>query len=192
MTTDSAGPAVTTWDAWADAGQTYHPLTDVELAAFARNFPVRCGHVAVDAGCGTGPFARQLHRFGYDVTGIDFSESALTAARRTPMVGVRYMRHDLNEGDPAGLPLHGIDLVVSRLTLPFLTNPGAWMCRVRERWLRRGGRMYVVVPVVTARGRQPGGMTEREISNLTRGWAQAVRYELRGSLVCLALRTTAT
>ncbi|GAA1919740.1 class I SAM-dependent methyltransferase [Streptantibioticus ferralitis] len=190
--TMTRSPSATTWDAWAEEGRGYHMLTDTELAAFARHFPIRCGHVATDVGCGTGVFSRQLHRFGYDVTGIDFADTALRAARRTPLTGVRYLRHDLNQGDPPGLPIRGIDLVVCRLILPFLTDPAAWVRRVRDFWLRPGGRMYAVIPVVGEDVTQPGGMAEREIASLSFGWAQAVRYDLRGPLACLALRSTAT
>ncbi|MFD7407992.1 class I SAM-dependent methyltransferase [Streptomyces sp. NPDC059866] len=177
---------------WAMEGRSYHMLTDVELEHFTRRLGVRRGHVAVDVGCGSGVFSRQLYRFGYDVTGLDYAEAALAAARRTPLPGVRYLYHDLNEGDPPGLPPHGIDLVVCRLVLPFLDKPYEWVRRVREYWLRPGGLLYLVVPVVGERAEQPGGMTEYEIAELLHGWGQVVRYELGGSLACLALRSTAT
>ncbi len=85
--TTLTSPAGTTWNAWAAEGRSSHLLTDVELEHFARHLPLRCGHVAVDAGCGSGGFSRQLYRFGYDVTGLDYADAALTAARRTPLQG---------------------------------------------------------------------------------------------------------
>src|SRR5205807_1932578 len=116
----------------------YHLITDTELTEFARHVPVRRGGVAVDIGCGTGAFSRQVYRFGYDVTGVDFADEALRAARRTRLPGVRYLHHDVNRGDPPGLPQHGIDLVVGRLVLPYLDQPYAWVKRVRDHWLRPG------------------------------------------------------
>ncbi|MCC2275453.1 class I SAM-dependent methyltransferase [Streptomyces sp. ET3-23] len=192
MTTSITSPSAAVWNAWEAEGRSYQLITDRELLLFTQHFPIRGGHIAVDVGCGSGGFTRQLHRFGYDVTGIDFADAALNAARRTPLSGVRYIRHDLNKGDPLNLRMHGIDLVVCRLAMPFLTDPVSWIRRVRDSWLRPGGRMYAVIPVVGDDIGRPGGMTERELAPLTLGWAQAVRYNLRGPLACLALRSTAT
>jgi len=192
MTTAGRSPSASVWNAWEEDGQTFRVITDTELMRFTQHCLVGRGQVAVDAGCGTGAFSRQLYRFGYDVTGLDFADKALTAARRTPLPGVRYLRHDLNQGDPPGLLRNGTDLVVCRLVLPFLNDPYTWAGRVRDFWLRPGGRMYAVIPVVDEHTTQPGGMTEQEITALTTGWAQAVRYDLRGPLACLVLRSGAT
>ncbi|WP_274558098.1 class I SAM-dependent methyltransferase [Streptomyces spiramyceticus] len=190
--TANSSPSAAVWDAWEADGRSYYVINDTELMQFTRNFPVRSGGIAVDVGCGNGAFSRQLHRFGYDVTGFDFASTALHAARRTPLPGVRYLHHDLNKGDPPGLPRHGIDLVVCRLVLPFLNEPTAWIRRVRDLWLRPGGQMYVVIPVIEGDTTQPGGMTEREIANLTPGWSHSVRYDVRGRVAFLALRSAAT
>ncbi|QEU93369.1 class I SAM-dependent methyltransferase [Streptomyces kanamyceticus] len=162
-------------------------VTDTELRIFARHVPVRCHQVALDAGCGSGNFSRQLHRFGYDVIALDFAHSALEAARRTPLPGVTYLHHDLDQGDPPGLQYRGIDLVVCRLVLPLLRDPVRWVRRVRDRWLRPGGRMYLVIPV-GEHADQFGRMTEQQISALCDGWAKSVRYDLRSTSACLVLR----
>ncbi|RLU80167.1 hypothetical protein CTZ27_35560 [Streptomyces griseocarneus] len=192
MTAPVKNPSETVWNAWGDEGRSFHVITDQELNRFTRLLPIQRGHKAVDAGCGTGGFSRQLHRFGYDVTGVDFAASAIRAAARTPLPGVRYVHHDLNEGDPPGLLPGGIDLVVCRMLLPFLKDPVAWVRRTRDSWLRPGGRMYVVIPVTGDDAGQPGGVTEQQIVPLTFGWAEAVRYDLRGPLACLVLRSPAT
>ncbi|MFI9582651.1 class I SAM-dependent methyltransferase [Streptomyces sp. NPDC052236] len=185
-------PSAAVWNVWEEDGQMFRLITDTELMHFTHHFLIRRGQVAVDAGCGTGAFSRQLHRFGFDVTGVDFAENALAAARRTCLPAVRYLHHDLNAGDPPALPQHGIDLVVCRLVLPFLKDPAAWLRRVRDHWLRPGGRMYVVVPVIDEPTPQPGAMTEAEVADLAHGWAHAYRYDLRGHLACLMLRSPAT
>jgi 2-polyprenyl-3-methyl-5-hydroxy-6-metoxy-1,4-benzoquinol methylase len=41
------------------------------------------GGSALDAGCGTGNFSVYLAKNGYTVTGVDYSEKALTIARKT-------------------------------------------------------------------------------------------------------------
>ncbi|MFF3640443.1 class I SAM-dependent methyltransferase [Streptomyces sp. NPDC002564] len=190
--TSASAPSATTWDAWQDEGRGFQVITDTELERFALHFPLHNGHTAVDVGCGNGHFSRQLHRFGYQVTGLDFSTSALTAARRTPLSGVQYLHHDLTQGDPPGLPAHGIDLVVCRLVLPFLHEPTAWVRRVRDLWLRPGGRMYAVIPVVGEDTTQPGGMTEEQIADVAHGWAHSLRYDLNGTSAALALRAAFT
>ncbi|HEY8985329.1 MAG TPA: class I SAM-dependent methyltransferase [Streptomyces sp.] len=153
MTVFPANPSRSTWDAWTADGRGFRQLTDGELERFTLHLPPHRGRVAVDASCGIGVFSRQLQRFGYDVTGIDYSDAALTAARRTGMPHLRYLNHDLDTGDPPGLPQHGIDLVVCRFVLPFLHDPADWTRRVRDRWLRPGGWMYIVTPSPTDRPR---------------------------------------
>jgi 2-polyprenyl-3-methyl-5-hydroxy-6-metoxy-1,4-benzoquinol methylase len=187
MTVTTSSPSATTWNAWAADERDYHVITDTELIHFTRHIPVQRGGLAVDAGCGTGIFSRQLHQFGYDVTGLDFAEVSLTAARRTPLPRVCYLHHDLNHSDPPGLPQRGIDLVACRLVLPFLDQPYTWVRRVRDHWLRPRGQLYLVIPVVEENAQQPGGMTEQEIANLGHGWGNVVRYDLRASLACLVL-----
>ncbi|MFJ5952226.1 class I SAM-dependent methyltransferase [Streptomyces noursei] len=182
-------PAPTTWDNWEANARTFRVITDTELDRFANHLLGRRRGIAVDAGCGNGAFSRQLHRFGFDVTGLDFASVPLAAARRTPLPNVRYVHHDLNQGDPPGLPPHGIDVVVCRMVLPFLEQPHAWLRRVRDHWLSDGGRLYLVIPVVDEPTVQPGGMTEHEIAELTTGWRSVIRYTLRGPLACLVLGT---
>ncbi|MEU5239784.1 class I SAM-dependent methyltransferase [Streptomyces lydicus] len=163
-------------------------ITDTELRRVTQNYGVRRGQVAIDAGCGSGGFARQLSRFGFDVTGIDVAESALAAARRTPLPGVRYLRHDLNTGDPPGLPERGVDLVVCRLVLPFLHRPSQWVRHVRDHWLRPGGRLYLVVAVADGSREQPDRMPAQQVDELSQGWGGRVRYDLRGPLTAMMLR----
>ncbi|MCZ1012238.1 class I SAM-dependent methyltransferase [Streptomyces lydicus] len=180
-------PSRASWNAWEENGHTFRVITDIELSRFTRYCLKRRGRTAIDAGCGNGAFTRQLHRFGFDVTGLDFADGPLAAARRTPLAGVGYRNHDLNHEDPPQLPPHGIDLVVCRLVLPFLDQPYAWVRRVRDHWLSDQGQLYLVIPVVNGHATQPGGMTEEEIADLSNGWSSIVRYDLRGPLACLVL-----
>lgn len=185
-------PSVETWNAQIKEGGIFRQITDTELIRFIDHCLIPgSGQVAVDAGCGTGGFSRQLHRYGYDVIGLDYAEAAIAAARRTPLPGVRYLHHDLNAGDPPGLPPRGIDLVVCRLVLPFLTHPYEWVGRVRDHWLRPGGRLYLLIPVVDEHEGRPGGMTREQIVALPHGWAGTARFDLGGSLSCLVLRSPA-
>ncbi|MFI7095428.1 class I SAM-dependent methyltransferase [Streptomyces lydicus] len=163
-------------------------ITDAELMRVTQNYRTPRGQVAIDAGCGSGAFARQLARFGFDVTGIDVADAALAAARRTPLPGVRYQRHDLNAGDPPGLPERGVDLVVCRLVLPLLHNPSQWVRHVRDHWLSPGGRLYLVLPLADPGTEQPGRLPAQQVAELSHGWAGFARYDLRGALTALMLR----
>jgi 2-polyprenyl-3-methyl-5-hydroxy-6-metoxy-1,4-benzoquinol methylase len=178
------------WDAWAAEGRTSHVVSDKEVGLFTRYIPDRRGRVAIDAGCGIGGFSRQLRNLGYNVTGLDFSPVSIEAAQRGGFgLGLAYLSHDLDAGDPPGLPGHGIDLVVCREVLPFLADPERWLSRVRDHWLRPGGHAYLVIPTGDEHTLQRGQMTMPEIARLCEGWASGVRYKLLGTLACLILRS---
>ncbi|MFJ4918508.1 class I SAM-dependent methyltransferase [Streptomyces sp. NPDC088725] len=186
----TASPALSSedWDALIrDRRVRFHTITDRELLQFRRHFFDPRGRVAVDAGCGTGAFARQLHAYGYDVTGLDFSAAALTAARITGLRGLRYVAHDITAGTLPALPRQGIDLVVCRHTIGYLAEPAAWASRVRTDWLTPGGQMYVVTQKAGGEGRL-GALTQEEISEVARGWAQVVQYDM-GHSAYLMLRS---
>ncbi|MFF3460700.1 class I SAM-dependent methyltransferase [Streptomyces sp. NPDC002730] len=182
----------TAWDAWAAEGRVSHMVSDSEVDQFIRHVPDRRGRVAVDAGCGMGKFSRRLRAFGYDVTGVDFSPVSLDIARRGGHgFGLRYVHHDLDAGDPPALPVRGVDLVVCREVLPFLTDPEGWLERVRTQWLRPAGQAYLVVPPGEEQRLQRGQMTKPAVARLCEGWSSAVRYDL-GPLTCLVLRSPAS
>src|SRR2546423_6613357 len=78
-------------DGW-ELGRAAPPLVD-----FVTTTPPPRGRVAVP-GCGRGHDARFLAGQGYDVTAIDFSTAALTAARalaRRDKVSVTFEQRDL-------------------------------------------------------------------------------------------------
>ncbi|MGP3954279.1 class I SAM-dependent methyltransferase [Streptomyces sp. 7N604] len=92
-------------------------VSDKEATLFTRYIPDRRGRVAIDAGCGNGKFSRQLRAFGYHVTGFDFSTVSLKAAQRSGFgLGLAYLRHDLDSGDPPACPL----------------TASTWSCAVRS------------------------------------------------------------
>jgi 2-polyprenyl-6-hydroxyphenyl methylase / 3-demethylubiquinone-9 3-methyltransferase len=93
----------------------------------------------LDLGCGAGFLANELVRFGYDVTGLDASESTLEVARRHDSTGkVDYRRGDaycMEFGD-------GIfDAVCAMDFLEHVENPGQ-VVREVSRVLRAGGLFF--------------------------------------------------
>lgn len=79
-----------------------HP--QVRMACEQEWFPR--GARLLDVGCGTGQAAAWLARVGYQVTGIDFSQSAIGWARRTHsgQSQLRFAEHDICSGPPPGGP----------------------------------------------------------------------------------------
>jgi malonyl-CoA O-methyltransferase len=120
---------------------------EVEQAAMLDLLPNVDGLDALDAGCGTGRYARLLLARGARVVGVDLSDEMLCRARAS---GARLIRADLR-----ALPLRSssFDIVVSGLALgdvPELGEAVAEMARV----LRPGGRL--VSSVVHPIGAQAG------------------------------------
>jgi len=60
----------------------------------ARLQPVK-GSSMLDMGCGKGRHARLLNSLGFDVTGLDLSESSIKAAQQYNNNGLRFSRHDM-------------------------------------------------------------------------------------------------
>ncbi len=91
-TTPAAEPA-------ADHGYLYHDsepahtnayLWPVVEAVLGRHFGSRSERRVFDVGCGNGAFAERLHRQGYDVAGVDPSESGIAQANRNwPALNLR-------------------------------------------------------------------------------------------------------
>ena len=111
------------------------------LASLLRSHGVRPPARVLDAGCGTGNYARSLARHGYRVVGVDRSAPLLAAARA---------RH---APATAGPTFRRADLTTYRPTAPF----AAVLCRgVLNDVL--GGRERDAVCVTLARALAPGGI----------------------------------
>jgi SAM-dependent methyltransferase len=128
-----------------------------------------------------GRFSRQLVRWGYDVLGLDFSPTAIQAARRQGVEGrLRYGVHDFDvDPIPTYLQPASLDLIVCRNVLPFIDHQ-RFLVDAR-RWLRPGGQLYVLLRVWAERGGEPDerpwqrGFTEEQVQDLQNGWAEQER-----------------
>ena len=93
----------------------------------------------LDAGCGTGRYARELAWLGYRVTGLDRSPDLLAEARRAA------------EGSPAGPRFVLGDLLALRR--PRLTTPSSVAACSMISWRMRGGTRYSApLPARSAKG----------------------------------------
>lgn len=97
----------------------------------------------LDAGCGNGAFSRVLAEQGYDVTGVDLSESGISFAREQCPAGrfeVASVTEDLAHrfGEP-------FDAVVSLEVVEHLYDPRLFARRMFD-VLRPGGRLILSTP----------------------------------------------
>ena len=93
----------------------------------------------LDYGCGGGKFLRRMRALGWDVTGVDFSATAVEAVRAS---GIRAMQGMLPHPD---LAPQSFDVVTLRHVLEHTPNPTEIL---REAWklLDGGGLLVIQVP----------------------------------------------
>jgi SAM-dependent methyltransferase len=125
------------YDRWARIyDREANPLVALEEPVVRAALGEVAGLRALDLGSGTGRHALWLAGAGATVTGVDFSEGMLEAARGKPGAeAVRFLAHDLHR--PLPFPPASFDLVVSGLVLEHLRSLDAFFAEAR-RVLRPG------------------------------------------------------
>ncbi len=115
----------------------------------------------LDAGCGTGRVALELHRRGRQVVGLDVDPDMLEAAR-TKGPDLRWILGDL--ADPALDVGRTFDLVVMAGNVLIFVEPGSEgrVLANAARWLEPGGRLIAGYSVA------PGGFRPSEHDRLAR------------------------
>jgi 2-polyprenyl-3-methyl-5-hydroxy-6-metoxy-1,4-benzoquinol methylase len=101
------------------------------------------GSRLLDAGCGNGFFAKQLHDKGFDVVGLDSEDSGITHARRL-CPDVRFEVASVYD-DFASLFGRHFDAVVSLEVIEHLVDPRTFVARVQES-LRPNGKFILSTP----------------------------------------------
>jgi 2-polyprenyl-6-hydroxyphenyl methylase/3-demethylubiquinone-9 3-methyltransferase len=97
----------------------------------------------LDLGCGNGSFAARLAGDGFDVTGVDFSQSGIERAGRNHP-GLRFAQHDLLQPLDESYAAR-FDAVVSTEVIEHLLLPRSVMQNA-QRALRPGGHLIVTTP----------------------------------------------
>ncbi|WP_280449351.1 class I SAM-dependent methyltransferase [Nocardia brasiliensis] len=137
-----------TGDRFATYGATYAESEELplrkhlEAPSFLSALGDLAGLAVLDAGCGSGFYARSFARSGAArVTGLDMSEGMLAVAEereRTEAYGITYVLGDLSDAGRLG----PVDVVTAVYVLPYATSLAhlAAMCRGAADALRPGGR----------------------------------------------------
>jgi SAM-dependent methyltransferase len=164
-------PASGDWDGFYERGRESRPLDDVKVRTVRELLDRMPGRIAVDLGCGTGAWTRQLAELGWDVAGYDYSKAAVECARSAGgRAGFAQWDIDCDEA-PLGLVPGTVDLVTCRDTLAFLDMPR--LAVDARRWLRPGtGRLYVMTPADDPGPEDPyvRGMTADALDRLGAYW----------------------
>ncbi|GGV73887.1 hypothetical protein GCM10010277_87830 [Streptomyces longisporoflavus] len=181
------------WDALYEAGRYVHGISAFECQMFRSYVDPRPDSLALDAGCARGDFAAYLGAWGLDVLGLDFSATAIAQARRDfkDQDHLVFDVHDFVTAPiPSGIRPGTFDLVVCRLSLPYL-DPQRFLVDAR-RWLKPTGVLHITTHITE---RMPPGLRHRglpkaAVEELATEWEHAVRYDLDGdgALTCVVLR----
>ncbi|WP_411098882.1 class I SAM-dependent methyltransferase [Streptomyces sp. x-45] len=172
----TAAPSLTAedWNGLYASGRLAPRLIgDGERRSAHRTLSVACGMSAVDLGCGTGKWTRQLAAWGLDTIGLDFSQVVLTQARAA-VSRARYELWDINDEATSDLLLPGsIDIVSCRLSFSLFDR--SQLLPNMRRWMAPRGRLYILTNVTDQHdGKLPAyecGMSEEDIASLgCDGW----------------------
>lgn len=97
----------------------------------------------LDVGTGTAVLSKKLYDAGCEVTGLDFSEEMLAAARRK-MPDARLIQWDFTQGLPPELAGESFDFIISTYALHHLSYAAqAEFIRVLLKRLKPKGRMLI-------------------------------------------------
>lgn len=104
--------------------------------------PIPAGRL-LEIGCASGSWLAEVRRAGWDVEGIEFSD---TAARQARALGLRVQTASV---ETAHKPTAPIDAVVAWMVLEHLHDPHAALRRLHQ-WTREGGWLVASVPDANA------------------------------------------
>ncbi len=106
------------------------------------------GTRALELGCGTGDFARQLARLGFDVTAVDMSPVAIEQAKKTVAeVGfIEYRLADVERFQPKGR----FDLITMKLVFAFMKDKPGMLKRIRKMLKPKRGAFILIAPILVA------------------------------------------
>lgn len=101
----------------------------------------------LDVGCGNGRFLLKMAELGWEVTGVDTSEAAVSACRAAGLEAREGELQDL------GMAAQSFDLISARHVIEHVPSPNAFVAEI-ARLLRPGGRLVIRTPNAAALGRR--------------------------------------
>ncbi|WP_416484282.1 class I SAM-dependent methyltransferase [Streptomyces sp. CL12] len=180
------------WNALYDSGYKVDPPSDFECQMLRAYTGAESGMRVLDIGCGLGELSARMAGWGMRVTGLDFSESAVTVARKehAEFGLLDFHLYDVTAPYPIFPDPGPVDIVVCRLSWEFVAGP-RFVANVR-RWLRPGGVLHILTPVseLVPEGVAHRGMPRACIAELSADWRHMTSYYVTqaGSLVGVVLR----
>lgn len=137
------------WSRLFDGGRDFSLISSQEISRFLRQAETSAPKVALDVGCGTGQLTRELYHRGYDVVGVDASESAVRLARSLTTAELRhlsYLHFDIESDDLSVLPHRAYGLITCKLIFAFIRDRHRFVGRIAQ-LLVRGGTLVVITPL---------------------------------------------
>ncbi len=137
----------TSASSWGIAGAAYEKFSEHfadALAHCAQRLAPKTGESVLDIATGTGWTARILAGKGAQVTGIDYSEDLITAAREISIHHGLEISFDVGDAHQLPYPDNNFDAVISTFGVIFVSQPevaASEMARV----CRSGGRIALAV-----------------------------------------------
>ncbi|WP_329468550.1 class I SAM-dependent methyltransferase [Streptomyces sp. NBC_01431] len=194
------------WDRAFKHGAEYVPVDEDELELFRIHVKAEPGMRAVDLGCGTGSWTRELAKLGLDVMGFDFSHVAIKKAtaltqghewagpRRKGDAEITAPRFGVWDVTGDAIPLHlaprCFDIVTMRHSAAYFGDLQRLLGDAR-RWLTPDGVVYIVTPVIEQLPSRltHRGLTEHEVQTLRTGWRSTeYNVSLDGSVIAVILQ----
>ncbi|MGM9465394.1 class I SAM-dependent methyltransferase [Streptomyces murinus] len=179
------------WDSLYDAGYEIGPSTADEQQWLRALVGIEPGMRALDVGCGKGELSAHMADWGMRVTGLDFSLSAIAAARdaHSDRGGLLdFQLYDVTATRSLVPAPEPVDLVICRYSFEFVDSP-RFMVHL-SRWLKPGGVLHITSTIAD---RMPHGVAHRGIATarlaeLCDVWKHVTVYRLHDNLAGIALR----
>ncbi|MFZ5618507.1 MAG: class I SAM-dependent methyltransferase [Pseudomonadota bacterium] len=139
------------WDQCFASGREFNPLNEILLDKIIDYVGSEC-HFALDLGCGTGDSTIKLARKGFDVTGVDWSRSAVQKAReRIEGAGLSDLANvqiaNLNHLADAKLTSQLVDMVLCKLVLKYVLNIESFL-KATKALMSPTGSLVIITPVL--------------------------------------------
>ena len=136
------------WSDLYNQGRDFKLAASNEITKLLHYVSPMAPKTALDIGCGTGQFTRELYHRGYNVVGIDAATTAIQIARSLTVVSpelLTYAHFDIEHDDLSGLIKQPYGLVTCKLVYAFLRDKSSFLRRVKQ-LLAPQGAFVLITP----------------------------------------------